>query len=164
MKGWTEQMAGQERKDQLQALARTENEYGVDPFGFNLDFSLAAVAPMLWLYRKYFRVETFGIEKIPRGRVLLIDEAYALNDGTFGYTLDSSNLIVVDYSNHFNKVQSTVLHEILHAARMTYDNNARPGKKADFNELEHYFIGVWEPTLLQIIKDNPELIKWLTQK
>jgi hypothetical protein len=87
-----------------------------------------------------------------------------LSDGTYGYTLDSSNLIVVDYSNHFNKVQSTVLHEILHAARMTYDNNARPSKKADFAEVEHYFIGVWEPTLLQIIKDNPELLKWLTQK
>jgi 1-acyl-sn-glycerol-3-phosphate acyltransferase len=72
LKGWTEQMAGQERKDQLQALARTENEYGVDPFGFNLDYSLAAVAPLLWLYRRYFRVETHGIEKIPRGRVLLI--------------------------------------------------------------------------------------------
>lgn len=72
LKGWTEQMAGEERKEQLQALARTENEYGVDPFGFNLDYSLAAVAPLLWLYRRYFRVETFGIEKVPRGRVLLI--------------------------------------------------------------------------------------------
>jgi 1-acyl-sn-glycerol-3-phosphate acyltransferase len=72
LKGWTEQMAGDERKEQLQALARTENEYGVDPFGFNLDYSLAAVAPLLWLYRKYHRVETFGIEKVPKGRVLLV--------------------------------------------------------------------------------------------
>ena len=72
LKGWTEQMAGEERKEQLQALARTENEYGVDPFGFNLDYSLAAVAPLLWLYRKYHRVETFGIEKVPKGRVLLV--------------------------------------------------------------------------------------------
>ena len=52
LKGWTEQMAGQERKEQLQALARTENEYGVDPFGFNLDYALAAVAPLLWLYKQ----------------------------------------------------------------------------------------------------------------
>ncbi|ADO70511.1 lysophospholipid acyltransferase family protein [Stigmatella aurantiaca] len=72
LKGWTEQMAGQERKDRLQALARTENEYGVDPFGFNLDFSLAAVAPLLWLYRHYHRVETFGLENLPPGRVLLV--------------------------------------------------------------------------------------------
>jgi len=72
LRGWTEQMAGEERKDQLQALTRTENEYGVDPFGFNLDYSLAAIAPLLWLYRNYHRVETFGIEKIPKGRVLLV--------------------------------------------------------------------------------------------
>jgi 1-acyl-sn-glycerol-3-phosphate acyltransferase len=72
LKGWTEDMAGEERKEQLQALARTENEYGVDPFGFNLDYSLAAVAPLLWLYRRYHRVETFGIDKIPPGRVLLV--------------------------------------------------------------------------------------------
>jgi 1-acyl-sn-glycerol-3-phosphate acyltransferase len=72
LKGWTENMAGEERKEQLQALARTENESGGDPFGFNLDYSLAAVAPLLWLYRRYHRVETFGIEKIPTGRVLLV--------------------------------------------------------------------------------------------
>lgn len=72
LKGWTEEMAGEERKERLQALARTENEYGVDPFGFNLDYSLAAVAPLMWLYRHYHRVETYGIEKIPKGRVLLV--------------------------------------------------------------------------------------------
>lgn len=72
LKGWTEQMAGEERKGQLQALVRTENEYGVDPFGFNLDYSLAAIAPLLWLYRHYHRVETFGIENVPAGRVLLV--------------------------------------------------------------------------------------------
>ncbi|SEK39902.1 1-acyl-sn-glycerol-3-phosphate acyltransferase [Stigmatella aurantiaca] len=72
LKGWTEQMAGPERKERLQDLARTENEYGVDPFGFNLDFSLAAVAPLVWLYRHYHRVETFGIENVPAGRVLLV--------------------------------------------------------------------------------------------
>jgi len=44
----------------------------VDPFGFDLDYSLSAVAPLLWLYRNYFRVETFGIEHVPAGRVLLV--------------------------------------------------------------------------------------------
>jgi 1-acyl-sn-glycerol-3-phosphate acyltransferase len=72
LKGWTEEMAGPERKERLQGLTRTENEYGVDPFGFNLDFSLAAVAPLVWLYRHYHRVETFGIENVPAGRVLLV--------------------------------------------------------------------------------------------
>jgi 1-acyl-sn-glycerol-3-phosphate acyltransferase len=65
-------MVGPERKERLQALSRTGNEYGVDPFGFNLDYSLSALAPFFWLYRHYHRVETFGIEKVPKGRVLLI--------------------------------------------------------------------------------------------
>ena len=72
LREWTERMVGPERKERLQALARTGNEYGVDPFGFNLDYSLSALAPFFWLYRHYHRVETFGIEKVPKGRVLLI--------------------------------------------------------------------------------------------
>jgi 1-acyl-sn-glycerol-3-phosphate acyltransferase len=72
LREWTERMMGPERKERLQALARTGNEYGVDPFGFNLDYSLSALAPFFWLYRHYHRVETFGIEKVPKGRVLLI--------------------------------------------------------------------------------------------
>ncbi|HEX5752259.1 MAG TPA: lysophospholipid acyltransferase family protein [Archangium sp.] len=72
LRDWTERMVGPERKERLQALARTGNEYGVDPFGFNLDYSLSALAPFFWLYRHYHRVETFGIEKVPQGRVLLI--------------------------------------------------------------------------------------------
>jgi 1-acyl-sn-glycerol-3-phosphate acyltransferase len=72
LREWTERMVGPERKERLQALARSGNEYGVDPFGFNLDYSLSALAPFFWLYRKYHRVETYGIEKLPKGRVLLI--------------------------------------------------------------------------------------------
>jgi 1-acyl-sn-glycerol-3-phosphate acyltransferase len=72
LRGWTEEMAGEDSKDRLQSLARTENEYGVDPFGFNLDYSLAAIAPFLWLYRHYHRVEVHGIDRVPAGRVLLI--------------------------------------------------------------------------------------------
>jgi 1-acyl-sn-glycerol-3-phosphate acyltransferase len=72
LREWTERMVGDERTERLQGLARTENEYGVDPFGFNLDYSLAAMAHFVWLYRHYHRVETFGIEKVPAGRVLLI--------------------------------------------------------------------------------------------
>ncbi|WNG55758.1 acyltransferase family protein [Archangium gephyra] len=72
LRDWTERMVGPERKERLQALARTGNEYGVDPFGFNLDYSLSALAPFFWLYRNYHRVETFGVEKVPKGRVLLI--------------------------------------------------------------------------------------------
>lgn len=72
LREWTERMMGPERRERLQALAHTGNEYGVDPFGFNLDYSLSAFAPFFWLYRRYHRVETYGIENVPQGRVLLI--------------------------------------------------------------------------------------------
>ncbi|AKF80405.1 1-acyl-sn-glycerol-3-phosphate acyltransferase [Myxococcus fulvus] len=72
LRDWTDRLANDEQKERMLALARPQNEYGVDPFGYNLDFSLSAVAPFLWLYRNYFRVETFGVEKVPAGRVLLV--------------------------------------------------------------------------------------------
>lgn len=72
LKDWTLKMAGNQAETRLAAVRRPENEYGVDPFGFNLDYALSVVAPVLWLYKHYFRVETHGIEKVPRGRVLLI--------------------------------------------------------------------------------------------
>ena len=63
---------GPERKERLQALARTGNEYGGS---LRLQPGLQPVGlsrPFFWLYRNYHRVETFGIEKVPKGRVLLI--------------------------------------------------------------------------------------------
>jgi 1-acyl-sn-glycerol-3-phosphate acyltransferase len=72
LRSWTEQMVAPDQLPRLTAIARTQNEYGVDPFGFSLDFSLAAIAPLIWLYKHYFRVETHGVDKVPGGRVLLI--------------------------------------------------------------------------------------------
>ncbi|PZR11969.1 MAG: glycerol acyltransferase [Archangium gephyra] len=71
LKGWTRSMAGEDLDSRLQG-SRPENEYGVDPFGFSLDYALSAIGPFLWLYKNYFRCETFGIEKVPPGRVLLV--------------------------------------------------------------------------------------------
>lgn len=72
LRSWTEKMAGPQLNERVTALARTGNEFGVDPFGFSPEFTVSAVAPFLWLYKHYFRVETHGIEKVPKGRVLLI--------------------------------------------------------------------------------------------
>lgn len=48
------------------------NEFGFDPFGYNPDF-VAKVAPyVLFVYRYYFRTQVFGIEKVPKGRVILV--------------------------------------------------------------------------------------------
>jgi 1-acyl-sn-glycerol-3-phosphate acyltransferase len=68
---WTLSMT---RGDLQQRLlgSRAQNEFGVDSFGFSLEYTLAAMGPALWLYKHYFRVDTFGIENVPTGRVLLV--------------------------------------------------------------------------------------------
>lgn len=71
LRQWTLAMAGDDLDKRLSG-SRPQNEFGVDPFGFSLDYALSAIGPFLWLYKNYFRVETFGIEKVPAGRVLLI--------------------------------------------------------------------------------------------
>ncbi|MBS2031161.1 MAG: acyltransferase family protein [Deltaproteobacteria bacterium] len=72
LKDWTFRQGGADLVEKLGKLAPAANEYGVDPFGFNLDYTLAAISPLLWLYRNYFRVECKGIERVPQGRVLLV--------------------------------------------------------------------------------------------
>jgi hypothetical protein len=85
-----------------------------------------------------------------------------LSDGSYGYTLDTQNLIVIESGMHPTKKKVTVLHEVLHAARMVFDNSVKPKRSDDFESWEHYFIGVWENSLILIMRDNPELVKWLT--
>ena len=48
------------------------NEYGYDPFGFDPEFARPLVLGLTLIYRHWFRVETRGVERVPRGRVLLI--------------------------------------------------------------------------------------------
>ena len=84
-----------------------------------------------------------------------------LNDGNYGYTLDEKNLIVVEKDIHKSKKQITLLHEILHACRMVFDNSLKPKKTDDFEVWEHYFIGTVEQPLLLVLSENPGLIEWL---
>lgn len=85
-----------------------------------------------------------------------------LNDGSYGYTLDSKNLIVIDSTIHLSKKQVTLYHEIMHAARMANEGaGGRPGKNATFEDWEHHFIGIWENSMLLVLQDNPKLVEWL---
>lgn len=73
MREWTFALAGPGARERLARLQAPRNEYGVDPYGFDLDYAIGAIAPFLWLYRKYFRVQVHGIENVPReGRCLLV--------------------------------------------------------------------------------------------
>src|SRR5438128_12418546 len=72
MEKWTLAQGGPELEARLARLIAPQNEYGVDPFGMELEFAKAAIAPALWLYKHYFRVQTHGIEQVPAARVMLI--------------------------------------------------------------------------------------------
>lgn len=48
------------------------NEYGFDPFGADPSWGLSLSLPIAALYRYWLRVETQGIERVPKGRILLI--------------------------------------------------------------------------------------------
>ena len=84
-----------------------------------------------------------------------------LNDGAYGYTLDDTNTIVIDKNMPESKKKVTLFHEVLHAARMAWENQTKPGKGASFEDWEHYFIGVWETTMILVLRDNPDFVKWL---
>jgi 1-acyl-sn-glycerol-3-phosphate acyltransferase len=72
---------GKEIEDCLAKAAIELNEYGYDPFGFHLASARSFFLPWALLYRHYFRVETFDIENVPSGRVLLIGN----HAGQFAY-------------------------------------------------------------------------------
>jgi len=65
-------MVGNDLEHRMQQIGHVGNEFGVDPFGFDLNYALSAIAPFLWLYKHYFRVQIFDIDRVPPGRVLLV--------------------------------------------------------------------------------------------
>jgi len=72
LREWTTSMVGNDLEHRVEQIGHVGNEFGVDPFGFDLDYALAAIAPFLWLYKNYFRVQIFDIDRVPPGRVLLV--------------------------------------------------------------------------------------------
>lgn len=60
-------------KEKIEALPKDNlNEFGVDPFGFDPN-TIKQIAPAaLWLYKNYFRCETFGAENITNKRMLVV--------------------------------------------------------------------------------------------
>jgi 1-acyl-sn-glycerol-3-phosphate acyltransferase len=56
----------------LHEIPNQLNEFGYDLWGFQRETAAFYFSAAAWLYRKYFRVETFGISNVPEGRVLLI--------------------------------------------------------------------------------------------
>ncbi|HXW60358.1 MAG TPA: lysophospholipid acyltransferase family protein [Myxococcota bacterium] len=68
-----ESLLDDETKKRIEQIAQSQgNAFGVDPYGFDPK-TLLAIAPLLcWFYRHYFRVETFGADNVPSGRMMVI--------------------------------------------------------------------------------------------
>ncbi len=58
--------------ERLRRIPTRLNSYGYDAFGLHPETAKQALLVTSLLYRHWFRGETFGIENIPAGRVLLI--------------------------------------------------------------------------------------------
>lgn len=70
---WTLELGGPGTRARLEKLTPPRNEYGVDPYGLDVDYAVAAIAPLLWLYKRYFRVQMHGIDRVPaEGRVVIV--------------------------------------------------------------------------------------------
>jgi hypothetical protein len=85
-----------------------------------------------------------------------------LNDNSYGYTLDQGNLIVIAKDISESKQKVTLVHEMLHAARMIFEGTTTPHRKAEYDEWEHHFIGIFENAFLMIMQDNADLVNWLS--
>lgn len=61
----------QEKMDALRDASNV-NSAGFDPWGLHLETTERTVGYAQWAYRNYFKVRVHGIEKVPKGRVLLV--------------------------------------------------------------------------------------------
>ena len=106
-------------------------------------------------------------EKIKVGtQVWTIVEHTSKEDGmlyedNYGYTLERRNMIVLDKDASDTRKKQVLMHEILHAIRFTFFTGSKMAAKLSFEDTEHYFIGMYEETLLMVLKDNPDLLTYL---
>lgn len=95
------------------------------------------------------------------------DDDGLLNDDSYGYTLQKSNVIVIDKDCSPSRKRQTLFHELFHAIRFS---NGASGIKPNMEEVlpheviytwEHYFIAMYEDTMLSVIRENPSVIDYL---
>ena len=61
-----------ECEERLRKVPNAINEFGYDGYGMSPEWLRRAALPGVLLYRWYFRVDAFDIERLPQGRMLLI--------------------------------------------------------------------------------------------
>jgi 1-acyl-sn-glycerol-3-phosphate acyltransferase len=63
---------GAELEDRFRKVPNQLNEFGFDPYGMSPEEARRMFLPTAAMYRYYFRVENFDIDRVPEGRVMLI--------------------------------------------------------------------------------------------
>lgn len=90
-----------------------------------------------------------------------------INDDSYGYTLQKSNTIVLDKDCPPSRKRQTLFHELFHAIRFS---NGASGIKPDLENVlpheviytwEHYFIAMYEDTMLSVLRENPAVASYL---
>jgi 1-acyl-sn-glycerol-3-phosphate acyltransferase len=61
-----------ELEERIARISVGLNDFGYDRWGFSPAHVQRSIHALAWLYRRYFRTEAFGIERVPPGRGLLI--------------------------------------------------------------------------------------------
>jgi 1-acyl-sn-glycerol-3-phosphate acyltransferase len=72
---WTvllDRLVDEDLRDRVGRMDLRANELGFDRWGASPRDTMRALAIVRWFYRRYFRVQTHGIEHVPTGRVLLV--------------------------------------------------------------------------------------------
>jgi hypothetical protein len=85
-------------------------------------------------------------------------------DNHYGVTNSKDNSIVLDAELSPSMMRVTLFHELLHAIRITFGGSLTPNKWTDFYEAEHFWIGTFEEPVVAMLRDNPELVKFLTDE
>lgn len=95
------------------------------------------------------------------------DDDGMINDDSYGYTLQKSNVIILDKNCPPSRKRQTLFHELFHAIRFS---NGSSGIKPDMDNTqpeeiisiwEHYFIAMYEDTMLNLLRENPRLTEFL---
>lgn len=69
---WTRRLLGDDFESRVRWLRARYEAMGGDPFGLDPDVAKSAVAALSFFHRLYFRTESYGLDNLPEGRVLLV--------------------------------------------------------------------------------------------
>jgi Zn-dependent peptidase ImmA (M78 family) len=87
----------------------------------------------------------------------------------YAYTMTQYDHIVIRSNMSVGQARTTLMHELLHAIGIVYGNPSSVVDKDDDEEdgtqeckWEHYFINMYEEPVVAMLRDNPELVAFMT--